>query len=303
MSFVAVVCGADPLWSVPSVTDDPVQMLDRLVEPSAHDAATGADAGPAETGDIDAAAAQPLVPAEATHTLFVCRPSWLPAMRRLVTLLRAHDPSRHYAVLVTDRLPLASALVAEHVNALDLEPGQGAREVDRLLRSTGSGAWVRRPGRLTGAKVSWWDVIRSWWAKDGYVAHGAAPVAVDRAGADLWSQHLSGARVVYLSGEVPEVPSQALRSVGVPEKLRDRDVPPGTKVLVGRQRSFEFAAPRWSPEQRADEHEDRTAAGLRRCDSCGVTVLDYCPFCHAQWGEAPTSRGREPQTTAQGDRG
>lgn len=292
MNFVAVVCGADPLWDVPSVTDDAVTMLDRLVAPATSEAVVATGSGP-----VVEDATGPRFPADATHTLFMCRPSWLPAMRRLATLLRAHDATRHYAVLVTDRLPLASALVAEHVNALDLEPGRAAREVDRLLRLTESGAWVRRPGRLNGARVSWWDVVRSTWDKDGYVASGAGPVAVDRAGAELWSQRLSGARAVYLSGEIAETPGQALRTVGVREQLRDRDVPPGTKVLVGRQRSFEFAAPRWAVDDPLPEPDD----ALRRCDSCGSTVLDYCPFCHAQWGEAPTPRGPVPQLTAQGD--
>ncbi|GGK80448.1 hypothetical protein [Ornithinimicrobium pekingense] len=296
MSFVAVVCGADPLWDVPSVTDDPVQMLNRLVEAPP---APGTDRPAADPDPGAEPPADPTPPPEATHTLFVCRPSWLPAMRRLVTLLRAHDPSRHFAVLVTDRLPLATSLVVAHVNGLGLEPGRAAREVDRLLRRTESGAWVRRPGRLNGAKVSWWDVIRSWWVKDGYVAHGAEPVVVERASADLWSARLTGAEVVYLSGEVPELPAEALRAAGVPEKLRGRDVPAGTKVLVGRQRSFEFAGPRWSAAEPAPEPEP----GLRSCDSCGVSVEDWCPFCHAQWGEAPGSRGLAPQTTAQGDRG
>lgn len=285
MRFVAVVCGADPLWAVPSVTDDPLAMLERL---------TVAEPAGEEVGGADEAS----VRGEGSHTLLVTRPSWLPAMRRLVTLLRAHDPSRHYAVLVTDRLPLASALVAEHVNALDLEPGTSARLVDSLLRSTESGVWVRRPGKIAGGKVGLWDVIRSTWAKQGYIAHGAAPVTVARADDDAWVQRLAGVRSVSLSGEVPEVPADLLRNVGVPERLRDRDVPPGTKLLTGKQRSFEFAGPRWSPDELPQVPDE----DLRRCDSCGSTIVDFCPFCHAQWGETPARR-RRPQLIAEGDRG
>jgi hypothetical protein len=259
MTFRAVVCGADRSWLVPTVANDPLSTFEDLVAPDGDRAVLG----------------------DATHVLLVTRREWEPAMRRLATLLRAHDSHRHVSVLATDSMPLGAAAVAEQVNAADLEPGRAARELRRQLGQVRSAIWVKRPGLVQGARPGWWDVIRSWWSKDGYLVRGEDPVRVARSQPEAWAELLDGAGTLHRSGEPPVRPAALLEPYLDDLRVWGRDASRGAKAVAGRQNSFEVAA--LLP---GVEHEEPVGSA---CSGCGASVDDFCPFCHAQWGAAPVT--------------
>lgn len=259
MRFRAVVCGADRSWLVPTVADDPATTFEDLVGPD---------------GDGE-------VLTDATHVLLVTRRQWEPAMRRLATLLRAHDGHRHVSVLTTDAMPLGAAAVVEQVNAADLEPGRAARELRRQLGQVRSAVWVRRPGPVHGARPRWRDIIRSWWSKDGYLLQGEDPVRVARSSAESWGELLESSGAPHRSGEPPTRPAALLEPYQQDLRVWGRDASRGAKAVAGRQSSFEVAA---LVPGVGDEEPSGSA-----CSGCGASVDDLCPFCHAHWGAAPVT--------------
>ncbi|MFX0537463.1 hypothetical protein ACQBAT_00475 [Ornithinimicrobium sp. Y1847] len=258
MTFYAVVCGGDRSWPVPALSNDVLDTFEDLV-------------GPDRSATL---------PSDATHVLLVCRTEWGPAMRRLATLLKAHDEALNVSVLETDTMPLGAAVVAEHVNALAVEPGHAARELRRLLGTVRSVVWVRRPGKVNGARPKWWEVIRSWWSPDGALAEGESPIGIERAQVERWAELFKGATSVHRSGEVPPRPAAVIQPYVGGERVWGRDVSRGARAITGKQPSFEVAT--FTPTDAVSAEE------TTECSGCGASVVDFCPFCHAAWGLGAT---------------
>ena len=263
MKFLATVCGGDVRWAVPVTTDDAQSMLATLMghEPS-----------------------EQALDTDVTHLLLVTRPEWAPAMRRLATLLRAQEPTLGVAVLETGHTPLAAAACVSEVHQHDLEPGAAARAVRDLLERTSSALWVRRPGPVQGARPSLWAVVRSWFSKTGYLATGADPVQVQLAEDAVWDELLDGADAFVQCGEMPERQSAQVGPRLDGRQIWSREVSPGSRVIVGRQRAVELALPRWLPGSAAVSGTPTQET----CANCGASVRDYCAYCHAHWGRLPS---------------
>lgn len=291
MTFVAVVCGAGDRWGAPGVFDDPYAMLALL---TGTVSAEGPTATVSRATDLGETASQATA---ATHLLLLTRPSAGPAMRHLATLLRARDPQRHVAVLETPTTPLGMTLVAEHVNALGLEPGAGVARVEQLLARTPTGWWVRRAGRLSEGRPSLWQVVRSWFSRTGYLAIGSDPLRIVLADAAAWEAAIDGGLRLVTCGDIPEVPRQNLGERG-PDDIYARDLSWGGRAVVRQRAAFEWAAPSWTPDTQPD-----STPGGQACDSCGATTVAHCPFCHALWGRhhGSTDPGRHPVLVAQGE--
>lgn len=267
MSFYAVVCGGDRSWPVPTVDNDFISTFGEIIE-------QGPDGA---------------LPADATHLLIICREEWAPQMRRLATLLRAHDAGRHVSVLVTDTTPLGAAVVAEHVNSLREEPGTAARELRRLLGQVRGVVWVRRPGKVNGARPGMWELVRSIWARNGSLAEGNGPVRLVRAEVEQWASLFKDAGSIHRSGEVAPRPEALMQPYVTGEKTWGRTLSPGARAMVGKQPAFEVAVFSPTPVERIPD--------LTTCSGCGSTVVDMCPFCHAQWGaHHPTTSAAQPTT-------
>lgn len=264
MKFLALVCGADDDWVVPTLTPDPHVMLGPLTEPAADD--HGAT----------------MVTADVTHMLILTRPSTAPQMRRLATLVQAYDSRRYVAVLETPQTPLAMSLVAERVNAESTEPGSGVEHVLHLLSVTDSGWWVRRAGAVSEARPSLWQIVRSWFSKTGFIASDAMPVALRLAEEPAWADVVDGVSRFVTAGEVPAVQRDHIEAHRDGEDIYARGVSRSGKAIVGQKRAFEWAALRW-----AADTAPAARPGARPCESCTAMVETTCPFCHAQWGALP----------------
>lgn len=268
MNVLVMVCGADPRWRVPTVDDQPQRMLEQLTAPEGPDA----------------------LDPQVSHVVLLTRPTWEPHMQKLATLLRAYDRQRHVAVLPTAHSPLGMAVVAAEINGAPHEPGAAARRAASLLAETDSGWWVRRPGRVDEARPRVTQVLRSWFTKTGYLVSGPRPSTVTQAHAPAWAEAVGSARRLLTSGEVPELQRAHLASHHGGGEAWGRDVSVGGRQLVGRQRAFEWAAPRWDTASRAEAAPDETGA----CSSCGASLMGYCAYCHARWGATLGERSTAP---------
>lgn len=261
VKFHALVCGADPRWDVPTITGDPFAMLARL---------RGGQPGEALADDV-------------THLLLVGRVESGPDLRRLATLLRAHTPALHVAVLESGQVPLAMAAVTAHVLRLGLEPGLAAREVRRLLEDeTDSGLWVRRPGRVEGARPGLWTIVRSWFSRSGALARSTDPVQITRADAGGWGSVFHDSFSFLSCGELPAQQASLIEPLLTHSESWSRDLSPGARAIVGRQRAAEFAALKWTTPSPA-------GTDTPRCDSCAATTTGICAYCHAHWGHVATA--------------
>lgn len=261
--FHALVCDADPRWDVPTISHDPAEVFGQLRDGEAPGA----------------------LPDDVTHLLLVGRAESGPDLRRLATLLRAHTPGLHVGVLESDQMPLALAAVTAHVLHLGLEPGQAARETRRLLEEeTDSGLWVRRPGKVEGARPGMWSVVRSWFTKEGCLARGAEPVRITRADADGWASVFEDSVTFLSCGELPPPQAAQVEPLLTRSESWSRDASPGARQVAGRQRAVEFAALRWTTAATGP-------AGGSSCDSCGASVAEFCAYCHAHWGRAVDPAG------------
>lgn len=268
MTCVTAVCGAGDRWGVPAVSTDPQEMLSVLS--ASH---------PNGQGDTP------------SHLLVLTRPSAGAQMRHLATLLRAHDGTRHVAVLESDHAPLALALVAEQVNSLDLGPGEAVERTLQLLEVTSSGWWVRRGGAVSEAKPSLWQVVRSWFSKTGYIAMGSGPVSLTLADADAWAQALAGTDRLVVCGDVSPTVRDNLGSRS-PEEVYARELSWGGRAVVGQRSAFEWVA---SPHS-SGPHLDAPSGEVAPCDSCGAVTSGVCPFCHASWGICDSSTAASEPT-------
>lgn len=260
MNVLAMVCGGDPRWGVPTVLDQPQQMLTEL------------------TGEESERA----LPEHVTHVLLLTRPTWEPQMQRLATLLRAYDRQRHVSVLTTGHTPLGMAVVAREINSTPHEPGQSARRAAALLDATSSGWWVRRPGRVDEARPSLKQLLVSWFSKTGYLVSGPAPSTVVKAEVPAWARVFEHASAFVTAGEMAELQRAHIQPYLNGGQVWGRDISAGGRQLVGRQRAFEWAATRWDADSEPEELVPM--AELSRCSSCGASVTRFCAFCHARWG-------------------